>query len=75
MRKRSVEVTLAFAVSFAAAWALRSAIFLAVFSSLASMKRSPKFGKSLKPVIVTGVDGVALPFGLPFQSSIVRTLP
>ena len=75
IRRRSEEVTLAEAVSSAMAWALRSAILRAVFSSATSTKRSPKFGKSLKPVTVTGTEGVALPFGFPRKSSIVRTLP
>ena len=72
---RSDEVTFAEAVSEASACALSNACFLAVFSSFTSIKRSPKFGNSLKPVTVTGVEGVAFPFGFPLKSIIVRILP
>ena len=73
MRNMSVAVTFVFALSFASACAFNSAILRAVFSSETSSNLSPKFGNSLKPVTTTGVEGVAFPFGLFFQSTIVRT--
>jgi len=42
----------------------------ASFSDDTTEKLSPNCGSSLKPVIATGVDGKALPFGLPRKSVI-----